>query len=264
MSDMPRSAAPYVTAPGPKSPRGKLFSQSEPAWVNRLYRGTWLMLLYIAITILTLIPLFWIRDSIENYVGISLLIEYILYLWSLFCITSPEPGTAEPAITLRSVLRWSNVGGFLLGLASLFPIPDLLVAVVDKMMLLVGGLSSIGLVIYLRHLAMKIPDKRLVKLTTIILWGILILYPLMGIIAASVYLFSDGFDAAIYIVALGALALAGLGLAIMSLICLMKFNRAFKRLAHKPTARKPMPSASTTLAVNWVIPPKPPPRPPVR
>lgn len=97
-------------------------------------------------------------------------------LAAIFLITSPEPtiGRAEDSITLRKVVRICAVVAFLGGLmvqgigtgGTLLPL-----LIVGHALSMAQVVAVYGEYVYLRRFARRIPDEKLARQTSVVMWG---------------------------------------------------------------------------------------------
>ncbi len=94
----------------------------------------------------------------------------------MFRITAPEPSVAlddDPA-TLRKFLRACvilAIFGFLVGSLGQSIWPDAILKMVVGISMFMVIALYLGKLVYFRRLALRIPDRRLARSTTIVLWG---------------------------------------------------------------------------------------------
>jgi hypothetical protein len=96
-------------------------------------------------------------------------------LWPTFLITSQEPRIAlhEDPMTLRKALRACAAVAFAGGVLSNANIPGnwaVVVQVVGAVLSLVGMFVAWGELLYFRRFAHRIPDPKLAKSTTLLMW----------------------------------------------------------------------------------------------
>lgn len=228
--------------------RGDLLRFSDPAWVRGLASGVGFILAAIvtiiagyvlaiaAMAIVTAIMGSGPRGHTEDAVvgGIMILAgltAFVLNILGTWRLTAPDPGRkSEPeGMSVRVVARWGVIGGwatYLIGTATvlveqsvgvataLFGVGLLLFGVV----LLVSGF--IAILMHLRRLALRVPDRSLGTQTAIVMWGFIVIWGtwllmIVAIIVLAFVAFSTGNEAA-----WAGVGLIGLGL-LMTLSCLI-------------------------------------------
>jgi len=174
-------ACPECSAPVGSSIHGDLLGFADPDWLDKLRRGTllklWSMLLaLISAVILVAAARLGASQQIELVVGLP---AAILGVWAVFLITSQEPRISlqNDTVTLRKVVRVCAVIGASQGLlsAAFEPVGSagrtaVSVALVPLMFFYV--IAVFGEFVYYRRFARRIPDKALVRSTTIVMWGL--------------------------------------------------------------------------------------------
>jgi len=117
--------------------------------------------------------------QIVSSLGLSLMGAYAYYR-----LTTPEPHQSSPR-TSRAVARWSILPGYIFGIfgAVLAVISDPAIMIAGGILQSISGIMSvvglIAILIYLRYLALRIPNRTLAKHTTTVLWGFGITLSLM-------------------------------------------------------------------------------------
>lgn len=171
------------------SSQGNLLCYSDPEWVQRLLWGVrlalWTILLWVFLavaggiagvfasltgpTLLRFVPLVTLALQIGGgVVGLA----------SLFLVTSQEPriSLTEDPVTLRKVLRTLAVVGFASGLVQtlvdMFPASTAtqLIGIAAAIVSLVWLVSYFGWFVYMRRFARRIPDEKLAKSTSRLMW----------------------------------------------------------------------------------------------
>jgi hypothetical protein len=226
---------------------GDLLQFSPPEWVDQLAGGmNWILVgVVVSIVVSLLGGLLGGRrgaDPVHQYLLHALGFISVIGYWM---IAAPDPARleTEPSITARKLVRFvavfSYVAGFALtGIGRMGPI---------LAQTTIAGAGLIGIVgffadfIYLRQLALRIPDLRLANQTRIVMWGLVVSMGLViagGIMtAALVASGSSPIGAAIVVcpTALGMVVFA-----IWSLILMVRFRRELSdaaRLARQTWAR---------------------------
>jgi hypothetical protein len=156
---------------------GNWLRLADPTWLSKLKLGAvlklWGLLVgfvmgagVVFITVAGLPPLFIILLSVA---------AGVFGLAAVFLITAPEPtiGAAEDPINLRKTVRLCAVLGFLggqlaQGLGSML---GMSVIVAGHILSLGGVVAMLGEFVYLRRFARRIPNPKLAKQTTVVMWG---------------------------------------------------------------------------------------------
>jgi hypothetical protein len=172
---VPSKVCPECGTPIGRSVHGNLLRFAEPEWLTKLHLGVRLMLWGILISILvgaiSLVP-----GVPAIYAGLAGLIAGGLNLCATFLLTTQEPriAQAEDALTLRRVVRLCALSGYLgestLNLQTSASMP-LVMSVVGAIFALVGLVAWFGTFVYLRRFAARIPNSKLARSTTIVMWG---------------------------------------------------------------------------------------------
>jgi hypothetical protein len=100
----------------------------------------------------------------------------ILSLAATFLITAPEPtiGTTEDPVTLRKVIRMSAIAGLAGNALNEGAVPGVLgiaLLIIGSALALVGLVATFGEFVYLRRFARRIPDPKLARRTSLVMWG---------------------------------------------------------------------------------------------
>jgi hypothetical protein len=156
---------------------GNLLKQADPDWVERLRFGTALKLWNIALGIFVglaagMIVMAGLPRPLLTIIGIA---GGAFGLWATFLITSQEPRIAlqEDPITLRKALRACAAAAFVGGVISNVTITGswaVVAKVVGAILGLVGMFVAWGELLYFRRFAHRIPDLKLAKSTTLLMW----------------------------------------------------------------------------------------------
>jgi hypothetical protein len=177
---------PECGTPIARSIFGNQLRYADPQWLERLCFGTSLKLWNILIVILVVVG-----DAVIAAVGLppSLrmvlgLIGSALGLWAAFLITTPEPRVAlqENPITLRRAVRACAVlgliGGVLIYLVEHGGTPELMaiLGIAGGVCMLAGVVQLLGELVYYRRFARRVPNPKLEKSTSTVLWGLPIMY----------------------------------------------------------------------------------------
>lgn len=156
---------------------GNLLRQADPEWLERLRLGASLKLWNIALSILVdvaagAIVAAGLPQPQFKIIGIA---GGALGLWATFLITSQEPRIAlqEDPITLRKAIRVCAAAAFVGSVLSNANTPGnwaVAVQVVVALLSLVGMFVAWGELLYFRRFAHRIPDPKLAKSTTLLMW----------------------------------------------------------------------------------------------
>jgi hypothetical protein len=160
------------------STRGNLLSHADPSWLDKLRLGASLKLWNIGLSIA-----FGLAAGALTVAGLPVIVLYlgglaagVLGLFATFYITVQEPRVSleEDPITLRNVIRACAVLGFtgsLLQHAEFLDPTGAILVLAASAFTLIGTAALIGELVYLRRFARRIPDARLEKSTTQLLWA---------------------------------------------------------------------------------------------
>lgn len=166
-----------------RSIQGNLLRYADPAWLARLIGGVhWMLAGTIAAVVLSLGGVFVAgiisgdtasarSDEVSGLIlGASFWLGMILGLVGCWKLTSPDPGrlAAEPPWSARRATRWLPLFG-LLGLTTVALAPAVIYAAVISTM--VTMVWCVVLLAYLRQLAGRIPDARLLRHCRRANWG---------------------------------------------------------------------------------------------
>ncbi len=162
-----------------RSIHGNLLRYADPEWLDKLRLGAELMLwniLIVGVVLGVAAGLFMTVGLPQVVVSIVFMLAGVLALWAMFLITTPEPAIAfdEDPVTLRKVVRWCavvNLLGWAAQQAAQTGGLGTTVLVAGRVLALIGLVAYIGQFIYLRRLAMRIPDEKLARQTTVVMWG---------------------------------------------------------------------------------------------
>jgi len=223
-----------------QSLQGNLLRFADPAWLDRLRLGTTLMIWDVIATGAALFAV-WIvaisaTPSPDSFFILLPIIQIIGLIVSAIgaaaavLVTRPEPivlRAAEP-VTLRKVVRLAAV---------LAVLSTVLLYVDDPTVLdLAGGLLSLavvvylfGLLVYLKRMALRVPDEKLAKSTRVLMWGFAICVLLVILMAVIIEVLNPGYS--------GAMAAACVSIAVMVVlpiwytVIIAKYNRRFAEAA---------------------------------
>jgi len=184
--------------------------------------------------------------TIATALGIALLSA--LFLLGTWRATAPEPGQPGPAPSL-AMTRWTCVPAFAINIPAslmLLVIGNLPLAIAALAIKLVAlSLLSVGFpasLIYLRHLARRIPAPGLARQTTIVFWGqfaagLLLIACLVAALLITLAQYAqnpataDGFDAGpmlLAVLAPGVLAIVGFF--VWWVVLMLLYHRRFKQV----------------------------------
>ena len=167
---------PECAAPVTRSIHGRLLRYADPDWLDRLRFGALVMLWTLLIGLAAAIGVVIATQvgALEAVASIPILIASGLRLWASFLVTTSEPTIAqeEHPLALRRVVRAFAVVGFL-GEASEYStqLSGLWGTVLSLGTPFVCLAALVSLCVYFRRLALRIPDEKLARNTTIVMWG---------------------------------------------------------------------------------------------
>jgi len=266
---MPGKVCPECGTPIARSLHGNLLRYADPQWLGKLLLGVrltlWSILIMFAVAIIGSIAAAAMSGRAALLiVSIAAMIGHGFGLWAIFLITTPEPRIAflEDTVTLRKAVRVCAVAEFLgEGIKNIGPflIKEVVATTAGGVLSLVGLISTIGMFVYLRRFARRIPDPKLVKSTTTVMWGFVITLgiALVGgmVVALASGVFSVGAAGApatppassgLIVIAI----VAGVGFLVFGiwyLVILFDYRNAFRKAAtqalrvtiHRPMANSP-------------------------
>lgn len=182
---------PECANPIDRSLRGDLLIYADPAWLRRLHLGVRLMLWYVVLSIMM-----GVLGGIVGGLGLPLIIAMLpalavgfVYVASVYCLTTQEPriSGSEESMTLRNVIRASalvSYAGSLIGVLSMFNGSQPIIEVCGTVLQGVGLVAVLGIFVYLRRFATRIPDEKLARSTRTVMWGLVA--SLLSIFAAGI------------------------------------------------------------------------------
>ncbi len=196
---MPTSLCPECGTPIAQSLVGNLLKHADPDWLERLRFGTSLKLWNIL-----LIAFFMIAAGVlvaaglpDSLITIAGLVAGALGLWATIVITWQEPRIAlqEDPVTLRKAIRVCAAAAFIGGVmtdidnygSSLLTI---ILLIVGSVLSLAGVFVAWGELLYFRRFALRIPDYKLARSTTLLMWIAPItaaLVIILGVVSAFVF-----------------------------------------------------------------------------
>jgi hypothetical protein len=171
---------PECGTPIARSIFGNQLRYADPAWLEKLRFGTSLKLWNIVIGLLI-----GAGAAIVMAAGLPAVWTFLLTLvggalglWATFLITTQEPRVAlgEDPITLRKAVRFCAVFAFSGQLvnqaAELGGERSLVFVIAGSALSLLGVVQAFGELVYYRRFARRIPDAKLERSTSIVLWGL--------------------------------------------------------------------------------------------
>ena len=171
----PDKVCPECATPITRSLDRNLLRYADPNWLNKLRLGTALML-FVPVAFALAAP--WTASVMNIRVGVLALcsIGVGLALWAIFRVTTPEPSIAldDAPATLRKFLRACAIlfsCGFLVQSLGQSTSPDAVLQIVWSFSALIVMAAYLGQLVYFRRLALRIPDQRLARSTTLVMWG---------------------------------------------------------------------------------------------
>ncbi|UCG15199.1 MAG: hypothetical protein JSV19_07865 [Phycisphaerales bacterium] len=174
-------SCPECGTPIARSVLGDQLRYADPQWLERLRFGTSLKLwnILIAIVIGAVAAIIGGLGLPQALVELLALVGAGLGLWAAFLITTPEPRVLmrEDPINLRKLVRAcavASVLGQFSSHAQRTAAADIRVVltIVAGVLAVAGVVQMFGELVYYRRFAHRIPDARLQKSTTIVLWGL--------------------------------------------------------------------------------------------
>lgn len=250
------------------SARGDRLAYHDPRWVGSLARGMlWLMITVgawialgiaeIAVTITMLRHQMvnissgsssgGIAQSIAMQLVVSLLFSLVAFAFlitAVWQLSAPEPARQdEPPASSRKLFRWGMVGyaGLNLVGGGIYLLHDTAGGIVSLVGMVLFLVAFFAMFVYLRGLALRIPDSSLAGQTRTVMWGMAGCFSLYAFTAALVILFDNASVSASN--SAGALAAGGgclgtIGLAVFGIwgfILMILYWGSFRR-AHRQAA----------------------------
>ncbi|HVP13024.1 MAG TPA: tetratricopeptide repeat protein [Phycisphaerae bacterium] len=171
---------PACATPVHRSLHCELLRYADPAWLRRIRRGILLTEWYLLISILVFAAAFLVRAW-----GWSGLLDTLftsitagLGLWAALLVTAREPrGRLEDPTTARVAIRICALGALIGAICSI--VGELVLSGWTLILCGVAGLAAalvvtFGEFAYFRDFARRIPDNKLVRSTTGVMWGLVI------------------------------------------------------------------------------------------
>ena len=174
-------SCPECGTPIARSVLGDQLRYAEPEWLDKLRFGTSLKLwnILIAIVIVAVGMIIMSVGLPQAMVNLLALVGAGIGLWAAFLITTPEPRVLmrEDPINLRKLVRACAVASVFGQFSSHAPQPAaaeirIVLAIVGGALAVAGVVQMFGELVYYRRFARRIPDAKLEKSTTIVLWGL--------------------------------------------------------------------------------------------
>ncbi len=191
---------------------------AEPAWVRKLYSGlNWIGLsillslpVMIFVCLLDTASIFSPASIPDSVSGLLLFLPTAATFIGCWKFSSPDPGQVESALSTRSIFRYAAAASAILAVLALLAVPshadtghltrftpgskskpptmeDLVQVVAPSAItaacgvisILCGIVAAFAALVHARLLALRIPDKRLARSTSIVMWGIVVTVLLM-------------------------------------------------------------------------------------
>jgi hypothetical protein len=219
-------ACPECFTPVESSLHGNLLAYADQDWLECLRKGTSLKLWNIALAIVSAVAVM-ILTAVGGPKAFALLVSLptaCLGLWAAFLITAQEPRVSleEDPVTLRRVIRVCAAIGFLGNLLTEFHknigfsgVPTALVVATGSLFVLVGIVAYFGEFIYYRRFARRIPNVKLARDTTTVMWGFVICAVALVLGGGLVAIVAVGGTAGRGVAAGGGVCLCGAGVAML-------------------------------------------------
>lgn len=248
-----------------RSARGDFLEDADPHWLSRVRDGMKWMLAYIMISIAGVVLLMAVAVVFESpamnlpYQAVAVigalfgLATTAIYIVAIVMITAREPrfGELEEPVTLRKVILVCAIGGGIGGIIASMggmievgdPAAGSIMNGVGQLLALVTYVAYFGMFVYLRRFAIRIPDARLARQTSTVMWGLIISFVVcvLAVVPMIVAAFSalspnqgnDGIEALMFI-ALGVICLSSVAIFVFfiwSIILWVMYLNAFNRAA---------------------------------
>lgn len=235
----------------------------DPNWLRRVRSGLtlwlWNLLIMFVLSLLAgIIAVIWTLQTSGNATRTSMLgssfaaaVAVIITLFVVWRITTPNPALKDrdADVTLRQITRAGAVMAFVsslgLILVLLSELPKFYLYV-NSVIGLGGWVSSVGLFLYLREFACRVPDRKFIRSFTLIMWWLCsatLILQIMGI--GHIWLMDlDSTQTAAtqppgtlaYSCGTGVVALASFGLTIWLVVMLFRLRASFRRALDDRTA----------------------------
>lgn len=238
---LPEGTCPECGTPVSYSMRSDRLSLADFHWLRTVRRGTTLLIVagFSIITLSCLINGALTAMMDQSATGSQLAavmraVPQALFAIGLFMLTAPEPGVIRPRLS-RPLARWTATPGYTIMAIGLLVIDNenRNVVLTAGVLTLAGApLAVFGFctaLIYLSHLARRVPNRGLAKQATIVFWGwvSIVVLLILGFVLTSVVPGPVGFDIQIYLLVFCPLSIAGLTFFIWWLVVISTFSRCF-------------------------------------
>ncbi|MBN2562185.1 MAG: hypothetical protein JXQ75_14775 [Phycisphaerae bacterium] len=269
----PSKVCPECGTPIGRSIHGNLLRYADSEWLDKLSLGVRLTLWSILISILIITGVTVIVVTAASRVspiviGIPRIVMAGLGLWAKVLVTTVEPSVAftESLVTLRRAVRGCAIVSFAGATIESFGahlLGPTQVAVSSAVLGLAGVVAQFGMFIYLRRFAMRIPNPKLAKSTTKVMWGLGIAVGIMSIctiVQALIRAFSGAPWATqlpfiVFRIAASVATIPLLVFGIWYVIILFNYRDAFRKAATQARQFATQPAAVVDL--RSVVPPPP-------
>jgi len=167
---------PECATPVSQSLLGNRLHLAAPAWLRDLRSGTVLLLVYLLLRVVVGMVTAWMSVNSQPPLYLLWCMVDVFGVVAVFRLTRPEPSSPEreTVMGLRRLLRVASVVSLPARYA--WVIPSIAATVPAGVGSVVGGVAilvvTIGLLIHLRRLALRIPDGVLVHHTTVVALGL--------------------------------------------------------------------------------------------
>jgi len=184
----PEHLCPECRTPITQSLRGDLLKYSDLNWLGTIKKGIKLFLTTLVLSLFLVIGAGVIATMGGPADFLILVVPILiggLLLWAVYLTTTQEPRVtySESGMSLRRVIRVCAVLNFIGSIFEMgfgFDIPSELTEFIVGLISAAGALgatvSYYGMLVYLRRFAFRIPNPKLARTTTNILWGLPISY----------------------------------------------------------------------------------------
>jgi len=180
-------SCPECGTPIERSLRGDLLRFSDPRWVTAVAHGMGWLIFAVVLTILLgvvfeslsatreAVLLITTHEAALSFAG-EIIIDAVAMI-GYWLVTTPDPrdGNQPARQRVRLCARWCQVAGIVGGLTAsgitMTAVDDRIGMGVSFVANLVGLVGMFALLIYLRGIAIRIPNARLASHTTSIMWG---------------------------------------------------------------------------------------------
>lgn len=180
---------PECNSPVGRSIHGNLLAFADPAWLGTLQLGVrvklWNILIMLAAAAIAIV--LGLVGAPTQALVITALPAAVVGLWATILLTTQEPriSLSEDTVSLRRIVRVCAL------LAMLEPLRELedrlsggarvILVIVLIASVIAGLVQAFGEFVYLRRFARRIPDERLERSTTTVMWGVVVGLTLVGV-----------------------------------------------------------------------------------